>query len=133
MSNDNYPAGVTDAHPHFNPTERMYPVNCTADEARTVPSHAVQQELAEVKRLLDLSQDGNGSLDAVYFQLGHALGRVKRIERAETYECDWSGEMELPVSEEAEWDCPRCGNANTTDTIPEDRDPDEGWDSRHER
>jgi rubrerythrin len=49
-----------------------------------------------------------------------------------TYECDWTGELDLPVSEEAEWQCPRCGAVQTTDTLPEERDPDEEWDSRYD-
>lgn len=133
MSNDNYPAGVTDAHPHFNPNEHSVTVSCTSDEAMTVPAHAVQEELAEVKRLLDLSQSRHGTLlNATYLQLGHAVGRLQRIQREESYECQWEGTLDLPYSEEAEFTCPRCGVTQTTDTIPEDRDPDEGWDNRHD-
>jgi hypothetical protein len=28
--------------------------------------------------------------------------------------------------------CPQCGNDRESDTLPEERDPDEGWDSRYD-
>jgi hypothetical protein len=64
--------------------------------------------------------------------IGQLQRKIDEIEREGDYECQWKGEQELPVSEEAEWDCPRCGVTQTTDTVPEDRDPDEGWDNRHD-
>jgi hypothetical protein len=128
MSNENYPAGVTDAHPHFNPSETLIEVECTTEEALVVPVHLVQDRLAALKNLID---DPNTTRAALLFQLGHTAGTVDRHKKEGTYECDWTGELELPVSEAAEWDCPRCGVTQTTDTLPDDVDPDEGWDSRH--
>jgi hypothetical protein len=128
MSNDNYPAGVTDAHPHFNPTERPFTVDCTSDEALVIPSFLVKGEL---QKILDLTGH-SANMAEVEKELRLLLAEVSDNEREGEYECQWEGELELPVSEEAEWDCPRCGVTQTTDTVPEDRDPDEEWDSRYD-
>ena len=141
MSNDNYPAGVTDAHPHFNPDERPVTVSCTTEEALVVPSFAVKAELNDlqefVTRLAKQAVEGDmpwasETLGSINDRISAMRERVEDIEREGGYECQWVGELELAVSEEAEFDCPRCGVEQTTDTIPEDRDPDEGWDNRHD-
>ena len=136
MSNDNYPAGVTDAHPHFNPSEVSMEVECESEEALVVPSFAIKAELHGLKDLLDKAAAGSVAdadlLTPLFFKVGHLTGLVDRLEREGEYECQWKGEQELALSEEAEWDCPRCGNTNSTDTLPEDRDPDEGWDNRYD-
>jgi hypothetical protein len=128
MSNDNYPAGVTDAHPYFNPSETLVEVSCTTEEAMVIPSFLVRGEL---EKILELTGHA-ANMAEVEKELRLLLAEVSDNERDGDYECQWKGEMELPVSEEAEWDCPRCGQTQTTDTVPEERDPDEGWDNRHD-
>lgn len=124
----NYPDGVTDAHEHFNPKERYLTVNCTTEEALVVPSFMVKGEL---QIILDIAATGNkaGTEAAI-----HALlAEIQDFEREGGYECQWEGEMELPVSEDAEWDCPRCGVSQTSDTIPDDGpDPDEAYERMKE-
>jgi hypothetical protein len=138
MSNDNYPAGVTDAHPHFNPFETYMEVECTTEEALVVPSFTVKAELTMIKTFAEefasvAGDDANWDrFVALRMMIDQLQGKIDEIEREGDYECQWKGEQELPVSEEAEWDCPRCGVTQTTDTVPEGRDPDEGWDSRHD-
>lgn len=141
MSNDNYPAGVTDAHPHFNPNEHSVTVSCTSDEALTVPSFSVKAGLNDLEEYVNRLSKGRTMdqrphtvqiLESIVNKIGQLREQVEAEEREESYECQWEGELELPYSEEAEFDCPRCGVTQTTDTIPEDRDPDEGWDSRHD-
>lgn len=128
MSNDNYPAGVTDAHPHFNPDERPVTVSCTTEEALVIPSFVIKADLIRLRELT-----GHAANMAEVDDLLAAMQfKIDEIEREGGYECQWVGELELPVSEEAMFDCPRCGVEQTTDTVPEDRDPDEGWDNRHE-
>ena len=124
----NYPDGVTDAHPHFNPTERPVTVTCTSDEALTIPSFTIKADLIRLRELTGHA----ANMAEVDDLLAAMQSKIDELEREESYECQWEGELELPVSEEAEWDCPRCGSTQTTDTVPEDRDPDEGWDNRHE-
>lgn len=138
MSNDNYPAGVTDAHPHFNPDERPVTVSCTSDEALTVPSFAIKADLIQLKEFADgfaevaLNEVDRDRFVTLGFMVKQLYDRAADIEREESYECQWVGELELPVSEEAQFDCPRCGVEQTTDTVPEDRDPDEYWDNRND-
>lgn len=133
-SNDNYPAGVTDAHPHFNPSETYTEVECTTEEALTVPSFTVKAWLHELEdHLMQKEYAGGVNHTSIKYRIIKLRKLIDEIERECDYECQWKGEQELPVSEEAEWDCPRCGVTQTTDTVPEGRDPDEGWDSRHER
>ncbi|QWY82790.1 hypothetical protein PP641_gp050 [Arthrobacter phage SilentRX] len=120
----NYPDGVTDAHPHFNPSERPVTVSCTSDEALVIPSFLVKGEL---QRILDLTGHA-ANMAEVEEQLRLLLAEVSDNELEGTYECQWEGEVELPVSEEAEFDCPRCGVTQTTDTLPDERDPDDDYD-----
>lgn len=131
----NYPDGVTDAHEHFNPAETLIEVECTTEEALVVPTFAVKEELDRLREKMDgLSASGwavsNKDARSVVDGLAKLLEQIEEAEREGDYECQWKGEKELPVSEEAEWVCPRCGQTQTSDTIPEDRDPDEGWDRR---
>jgi hypothetical protein len=126
MSNENYPAGVTDAHPHFNPRERPVTVDCTSDEALVVPSFTIKADLIRLRELT-----GHGANMAEVDDLLAAMQhKIDEVEREGGYECQWVGELDLPVSEEAIWDCPRCGVENTTDTILEDEDldPDRAYD-----
>lgn len=127
----NYPDGVSDSHPYFNPTERPTTVSCTAEEAKVVPTAAIKETLASISRLLEekqwtLTRHRNAVAKVTALRL-----QIEDIERESDYECQWVGELELPVSEEAMWTCPRCGVEQTTDTLPEE-DPDQGWDERDE-
>lgn len=121
----NYPEGVTDAHPHFNPDERTVTVECTSDESLVIPVHLVQDRLEALRKVV---QDPDATIAAVLFQLGHTVGTVDRYKKEGIYECDFTGELELPVSEEAEWTCPRCGVTQTSDTLPDEVDPDRVYD-----
>lgn len=134
---DYLPAGVTDAHPHFNPNEHYLTVPCTAEEALVVPSFAIKAQLNDlsdfIQRRLFTAGDMpylKGTLESITSRIKELQGQIDEMEQEGTYECSWQGELELPESEAAEWDCPQCGSANTSDTLPEDRDPDEGWDNR---
>jgi hypothetical protein len=131
----NYPEGVTDAHPHFNPSERPTTVDCTSDECKVVPTAAIKDTIAEIGKLLE---EKKWTLDRhrQAVDLVAALQfKVDEIERESDYECQWVGELELPVSEDAQWTCPRCGSEQTTDTLP-DEDPDRDYedyrDSRYD-
>jgi hypothetical protein len=134
----NYPDGVTDAHPHFNPSETYTEVECTTEEALVIPSFEIKADLVQLKEFADgfsiVAQDARDGdrFTTLGMMIGQLQRKIDEIEREGDYECQWKGEQELPVSEEAEWDCPRCGVTQTTDTVPEDRDPDEGWDNRHD-
>lgn len=141
MNNSNYPDGVTDAHPHFNPNERPVTVACGADEALIVPSFAVKAGLNDLEeyvnrltkgRMMDERPHTVQILESIVNRIGQLREQVEANEQEGEYECEWEGEQELPVSEEAEWTCPRCGVDRSTDTAPEERDPDEGWDSRYD-
>lgn len=136
----NYPAGVTDAHPHFNPQEVNFTAHCFADEALVIPSFAVKAALIELAGLMQriptataaYAPSPTAARKKALEKIKELQGQIDEMEQEREYECDWQGEMELPVSEDAHWDCPRCGNERASDTIPEDRDPDEGWDSRYD-
>jgi hypothetical protein len=122
----NYPDGVTDAHPHFNPSERPTTVDCTTEEALVVPLFAVQQALIAIHETAE-----SGNKDGTVRLIAELQFQIDEIKRESDYECQWVGEIELPVSEEAHWDCPRCGVEQTTDTLP-DEDPDRGWDDERD-
>jgi hypothetical protein len=130
----NYPDGVTDAHPYFNPQEGTCRVACTADEVPGLPYFAVKNEVEQLHRTLDdLSKSGwavsNKDARAIVEKLGALSADLDKWKLDDVnYECEWEGEVDTDISEEAEWRCPRCGRDNVTDTLPEDRDPDEGWD-----
>lgn len=132
MSNDNYPAGVTDAHPYFNPNEHSVTVSCTSDEALVLPNYWVQLRLNEILNITYRLDPNSTVATDLVAKIDEVLAESLTLSREGEYECQWEGTLDLPHSEEAEWDCPRCGVTQTTDTVPEDRDPDEGWDSRHD-
>lgn len=126
----NYPDGVTDAHPHFNPSERPTTVSCESEEAQVVPSFAVKAALIELLEHLEQKERAGGVNHAtIKYRIIKLQKNIDEWDREGDYECQWTGEMELPVSEEAHWDCPRCGVEQSTDTLPEE-DPDRGWDDR---
>lgn len=134
----NYPDGVSDSHPYFNPSETYVEVECETEEALVVPSFFIKSELTMIKTFAEefasaARDDANWDrFVTLRMMIDQLQGKIDEVEREGDYECQWKGEQELPVSEEAEWDCPRCGQTQTTDTVPEDRDPDEGWDQRGE-
>jgi hypothetical protein len=127
MSNENYPAGVTDAHPHFNDEERPVTVQCTSDESLVIPSFMVKAELQDI---LALAATGNKA--GTETALHNLLSEIGDLEKEGGYECTFEGELDLPVSVEAEWDCPRCGSTQTTDTLPDEVDPDEAYERLRE-
>ena len=131
----NYPDGVTDAHPHFNPSETPVEVECESDEALVVPSFAVKANLQRIKDIydkLDMTAPNLGKLMELGDLIAATQNSVDEMEQEGGYECQWKGEMELPVAEDAEWDCPRCGVTQTTDTLPDERDPDEDYERMQE-
>lgn len=137
MGASNYPPGVTDSHPYFNPpAEVMWPVECDSEECVVVPSYAVKAMLNEledmVKKTLNkpLSQMADWLPD-LQAQIKFARERVEELEDQGDYDCQFKGEIELPgQTAEAEWTCPVCGNDHVTDTIDDEPDPDRGWDDR---
>lgn len=138
MGYSNYPAGVTDAHPYFNPEEVNVMVECGAEEALVLPSFAVKQKLNDLQEFvtrLAKQQDAGFTkdiLDTLAGRIENVREELEPLERESDYECPYRDERLLPVSEEAEWDCPDCGNTHSTDTLPEGPDPDEGWDNRYD-
>lgn len=135
----NLPDGVTDAHPEFNsPAESVITVQCGHDEALVIPSFAINAELNEIRdyigRQVRARQNGSEVLLGISGRLGRLLERITSLEQEREYDCTLNPalELDLPESECAQWVCPVCGNDNETDTLPEDRDPDEAWDSRYD-
>lgn len=123
----NYPAGVSDAHPYFNPGEVPINMTCEAEEALVVPSFAIKAALIEIHALAGGGYKGDGGQNRPANH-GTIVQRIEQLQRlideAETetdYDCSWEGEMELPVSEHTEWDCPRCGVTQVADTTGDDR------------
>lgn len=140
MSNDNYPMGVTDAHPHFNPApERATAVECGADEALVVPSRMFKTALEELRVLAGGDYKGDGgqgrpaNMGTVLLRIEQLIDSIPLLEQEREYECPFNDEIDLEESECARWDCPTCGNERETDNLPEDRDPDEEWERRNER
>jgi hypothetical protein len=126
MSNSNYPAGVTDNHPHFNPPRvSATAVECGADEALVVPSYWIKGELRQLCDTL-------GVTAGVVERLRLMIATIEAQEQEHEYECPFNGEVDLEESECARWDCPVCGNERETDNAPEERDPDEEWERRGE-
>ena len=133
MSNDNYPAGVTDAHPHFNPQEGSVSVTCGADEALLVPAFAIKTELLELTAMIENMPDlPNLALVGLLVKVRQIQNQVDTLEQEREYECPFEDVMDVDISEEAHWDCPVCGQERVSDTLPEERDPDEGWDNRYD-
>jgi hypothetical protein len=134
---DYYPAGVTDAHPHFNPPrESATAVECGADEALVVPSHMFKTALEELRVLAGGDYKGDGGLNrpasmgTVLLRIEQLIDSIPLLEQEREYECPFKDELDLEESECARWDCPVCGNERETDSLPEDRDPDYEYDRR---
>lgn len=130
----NYPAGVSDSHPYFNPREGSVHVTCGNDEASVIPTHAVTADLERLRGQLDsLSASGwavsNKDARAVVDGLDRLIASIVWIAKDSDYECPFIGIMDVAISEEAAWVCPICGAERISDTLPEERDPDEEmWD-----
>jgi hypothetical protein len=73
------------------------------------------------------------TLAAITFQVDQSFMQLEALEQEREYECPFNDEVDLEESECARWDCPVCGNERETDTMPEERDPDEEWERRNER
>ena len=140
MSNSNYPAGVSDNHPYFNPPrESATAVECGADSALVVPSFAVKAALDELRDFAaQLARQAAGSdmpwaaesLGSVTARIDWSLLGLDQLEQETEYECPFNDEIDLEESECARWDCPVCGNERETDNLPEERDPDYEYDRR---
>jgi hypothetical protein len=128
MGASNYPPGVSDSHPYFNPPgEAEVEVVCESEEAVVIPSFWIKSEL------IALRDQTKGLPAKVSERLSEILIRIYDLEADGDYECKFGGKVELPgETADAEWDCPVCGTAHTEDTMTEDEDPDRGWDERNE-
>lgn len=121
----NYPAGVSDSHPYFNPGEVPILMTCKAEEALVVPSFVIKTALNEIHTLAGGSYKGDGGQNRPvnHGTLIRCIEQLQKliynIEAEADYECEWEDELELPVSDHTEWDCPRCGVAQIADTDPE--------------
>lgn len=129
----NYPDGVSDAHPYFNPPrESATAVECGADSALVVPSFAVKAALIEIAEMLERIPTATAAYaPSPAAARKKALERVKalqeqidELEQETEYECPFNDDVDLEESECARWDCPVCGNERETDNAPEERDPD---------
>jgi hypothetical protein len=140
MSNDNYPAGVTNSHPYFNPPREIATeLECGADEALVIPSFTVKAHLNDLSDFLNRKSKGRMVDERTVEMLESIVSRVTTLQKAITeveqereYECPFKGEVDVEESEEAHWDCPVCGGDRTADTMPEERDPDYEYDHRGE-
>lgn len=126
----NYPPGVTDAHPYFNPQEGSVHVVCGNDVAAVVPSYVLGKALDEMTTWLQMKPR---TLEQMEERIDAIKTLIERAEREADYECPFEGVMDVAISEEAEWQCPLCGADRTSDTTPDERDPDEERDWRDER
>lgn len=121
----NYPAGVSDSHPYFNPPrESATAVECGADEALVLPNYWVQVKLNELLNIAHRFPTEDRDVQALVKKLDDALAETLKLAKSAEYECPFNGEVDLEESECARWDCPVCGNERETDNLPEDRDPD---------
>lgn len=125
----NYPAGVSDNHEYFNPPREVASaVECGADEALVVPFAAVNAAVAEARKLVERGDHAGAAQQLALLEL-----KLDDWKQEREYECPFNDELDLEESECARWDCPVCGNERETDTLPEERDPDEEWERRNER
>jgi len=132
----NYPAGVSDNHEYFNPPREIAAaVECGADEARVLPEFAVRVQLSELaayvqrRAFVSNSEEEVKALEAVNERVQKMLIDWVPLGQEREYECPFNDELDLEESECARWNCPVCGNERETDTMPEERDPDE-WHDR---
>lgn len=133
MSNSNYPAGVTDNHPHFNPPAiSASAVECGADEALVLPNYWVQLKLNEILNICHRLDPNSVVATELVDKIDKVLAESLKLSATAEYECPFNDEVDLEESECARWDCPVCGNERETDTLPEERDPDEEWERRGE-
>jgi hypothetical protein len=139
----NYPDGVSDSHPYFNPAPvSASAVECGADSALVLPAHAVKVTLDELQayiaRLAKMAKDGDmlwaaETLDTIWNWTHAKREALQPLVQEREYECPFKDEVDLEESECARWDYPVCGNERETDNAPDERDPDEEWERRNER
>lgn len=139
FSHSNYPAGVTDAHPHFNPVHSLMAVECDEGETAIVPSEEIKTELTALEQTIRGMLAGTTS--AALEQLPRVLERVtqlrERVEEQEDFgefECTFEGDVEVEIVDAgatAVWTCPACGKEHRED-IGEDDDPDDAYDRARE-
>lgn len=128
---DNYPAGVSNSHPHFNQTEVTVEVQCGREEATVVPENAIAMGLDELLDLLSPTRWKSTPLGTLLTKVSVLRQQVTDLSRDGEYECPYEGEVEVEVREDAEWTCPLCGATHEIDSTPEGPDPDAAWDARH--
>jgi hypothetical protein len=90
-----------------------------------VPFHAVRKELDELTEWFQMKPR---ALEQIEGRLALLSDYLTTLKRDSDYECPFEGTVDVAISEEAEWDCPVCGVSRTSDTLPEERDPDEEHD-----
>ncbi|QOP66196.1 hypothetical protein SEA_DANIELLEIGNACE_56 [Arthrobacter phage DanielleIgnace] len=127
------PAGVTDAHPIFNPPgDSVVTVTCESEECVVVPAYSVKARLNELNEFVESLQDLSANTAAMNIpNLLHKIAsfreEVEALEDQGSWNCTFEGELELPQEADVEFDCPICGEARHTDNIPE-RDEDDDRD-----
>jgi len=126
----NYPDGVSDSHPYFNPREGSVNVTCGSDVADVVPMNMTRKALDSMKEWLQMKPR---TLEEMEQRIDFINDSLTEAKRESDYECPFEGVMDVAISEEAEWECPVCGGTRVSDTLPEERDPDEEWERRNER
>jgi hypothetical protein len=136
----NYPAGVTDAHPHFNPVESVMEVKCEDDETEVVPTHELKEELGRLEQTLRGMVAGTvglamEQLPGVLKRVTALKERVEELEDVSNWECTFEGDVEVQITDNgatAEWTCPVCANPHS-ENIGEDDDPDRARDEAYDR
>lgn len=128
MQFSNYPAGVSDAHPHFNPPEEMQ-VICGSEESTVIPSFELKAEMkrliASVTHLQSVPTSvAIAAIPALEQSLTNLLDRVEELEDNGSYACPFEGEVQPELDGgAANWDCPVCGETNQT-ILEDDDEPD---------
>jgi hypothetical protein len=133
MGASNYPAGVSDAHPHFNPQEATVTGTCTADDLTVVPVHVVREAidgLTDLAKRYRRAEEAGRPTGTITLQLETALLMLTERLQADQIEgsgleCEFEGEVDAQLQGDvARWDCPVCGHENETDVGPDDDDDD---------
>lgn len=135
MQFSNYPAGVTDAHPEFNPPGELQ-VICGSEESVVIPVRVVKEELARlVKSVGHLIESPTSvaaqALPPLQQSLQQLLERVEGLEDNGSFACPWEGEVQPDMDNgSANWDCPVCGEHNQTIVEDDEPDYDDMWEAR---
>lgn len=128
---DNYPAGVSNSHPHFNENTITAEVRCEREEADVVPSFAITTALDELITMLEYKPYAPTQKGVILQKAIVLRQQITDLEQNREYECPFDGEVEVEVRDDAEWTCPLCGATHEINSLPEGPDPDRAWDERH--